>query len=69
VLDVSTIKIDNMLDAALDAGALGGKITGSGGGGCMFAYAPNNPEIVAEAIEKTGGRSFIINSDIGTSVG
>jgi galactokinase len=69
VLDVSTIKIDNMLDAALDAGALGGKITGSGGGGCMFAYAPNNPEIVAEAIEKAGGRSFIINSDIGTSVG
>jgi len=68
VLDVSTIKIDNMLDAALDAGALGGKITGSGGGGCMFAYAPNNPEIVAEAIEKAGGRSFIINSDNGTSV-
>ena len=24
---------------------------------------------VSEAIEKTGGRSFIINSDIGTSVG
>ena len=68
VLDVSTVKIDNMLDAALDAGALGGKITGSGGGGCMFAYAPDNPEIVAEAIQKAGGRSFVINSDIGTSV-
>ena len=68
VLNVSTVKIDNMLDAALDAGALGGKITGSGGGGCMFAYAPDNPEIVAEAIQKAGGRSFVINSDIGTSV-
>ena len=68
MLDVSTVKIDNMLDAALDAGALGGKITGSGGGGCMFAYAPDNPEIVAEAIQKAGGRSFVINSDIGTSV-
>ena len=68
VLDVSTVKIDNMLDAALGAGALGGKITGSGGGGCMFAYAPDNPEIVAEAIQKAGGRSFVINSDIGTSV-
>jgi len=67
-LGVSTKKIENMLDAALTAGALGGKITGSGGGGCMFAYAPNNPEIVAEAIEKAGGKSFIINSDIGTSV-
>jgi len=68
VLDVSTVKIDNMLDAALEAGALGGKITGSGGGGCMFAYAPDNAEIVAEAIQKAGGRSFVINSDIGTSV-
>ena len=67
-LAVSTVKIDNMLDAALDAGALGGKITGSGGGGCMFAYAPDNPEIIAEAIEKAGGKSVIINSDIGTSV-
>ena len=57
-----------MLDAALGAGALGGKITGSGGGGCMFAYSPDNREIVAEAIEKAGGKSFIINSDVGTSI-
>ena len=57
-----------MLDAALNEGALGGKITGSGGGGCMFAYAPNNPEIIARAIAKAGGKSFIIRSDIGTSV-
>ncbi len=28
-----------MMKAAMDAGALGGKITGSGGGGCMFVYA------------------------------
>ena len=68
ILNVSTSKIDNMLDAALVAGALGGKITGSGGGGCMFAYAPNNPEIIARAIAKAGGKSFIIRSDIGTSV-
>ena len=68
ILNVSTSKIDNMLDAALVAGALGGKITGSGGGGCMFAYAPNNPEIIARAIAKAGGKSFIIRSDIGTTV-
>ena len=29
-----------------------GKINGSGGGGCMFAYVPNNPEAIAEAIKK-----------------
>ncbi len=33
-----------MIAAALDAGALGAKINGSGGGGCMFAYAPPIPK-------------------------
>ncbi len=35
----------------LDAGAYGAKINGSGGGGCMFAYAPASPEKVKAAIE------------------
>jgi galactokinase len=68
VLNVSTPKIDNMMDAALSAGALGGKINGSGGGGCMFAYAPKNPEHVAEAIEKVGGKVYIIQADEGTRI-
>ena len=68
VLKISTPKIEAMLDASLDAGALGGKITGSGGGGCMFAYAPKNAEIVAKAIEKVGGKSFIISSDNGPKI-
>ncbi|MBD2756810.1 GHMP family kinase ATP-binding protein [Spirosoma validum] len=63
---ISTPKIDRMLDAALSAGALGGKINGSGGGGCMFAYAPNNPETVAEAIERAGGRAYIVTVAEGT---
>ena len=57
-----------MMDAAQNAGALGGKINGSGGGGCMFAYAPENPEPVAEAIESVGGKAYIIHSDEGTKV-
>ena len=57
-----------MLDASINAGALGGKITGSGGGGCMFAYAPKNPEIVAKAIEEVGGKAYIIQSDVGTKI-
>ena len=68
VLKVSTPKIESMLDAALDAGALGGKINGSGGGGCMFAYAPNNPEAIAEAIENMGGKSYIVRGDRGTVI-
>ncbi|GAB4014098.1 hypothetical protein GCM10028808_35400 [Spirosoma migulaei] len=65
---ISTPKIDRMLDAALNAGALGGKINGSGGGGCMFVYAPNEPEKVAEAIEREGGKAYVISVDAGTTV-
>ncbi len=66
VLKISTPKIDRMLDSALSAGAFGGKINGSGGGGCMFAYAPENSEVVAEAIDKIGGKSYIVHVDGGT---
>jgi galactokinase len=64
-LQTSTPKIDKMLDAALAAGALGGKLNGSGGGGCMFAYAPEKTEQVAEAIEKIGAKVHIIHVDEG----
>jgi galactokinase len=62
---ISTPKIDRMIHAALRAGAYGGKITGSGGGGCMFVYTPKNPEAVAQAIEKAGGKAFIVGVDSG----
>ena len=68
ILQISTPKIDRMMNAALVAGALGGKINGSGGGGCMFAYAPEHPESVARAIESAGGKAFIIEPDSGTRV-
>ncbi len=62
-LKISTPKIESMLVAANRAGALGGKINGSGGGGCMFAYAPENPQKAAAAIEAVGGKAYIINVD------
>lgn len=65
---VSTPKIDKMIEASLNAGALGAKINGSGGGGCMFAYAPNNPQRVAQAIENEGGVAHIINIFGGQSI-
>ena len=72
-LHISTPKIDRMIDAALKAGALGGKINGSGGGGCMFAYAPRvdspkNPEAVAEAIEREGGKAYVVTVAEGTTL-
>ncbi len=68
LLKISTPKIDNMLQAALKAGAYGGKINGSGGGGCMFVYAPENPQAVAEAIEREGGKAYIIQTASGVDV-
>lgn len=67
-LKISTPTIDRMIDYALDAGAYGGKINGSGGGGCMFVYAPEKPEVVAEAIQRAGGKSYIISIDEGTRI-
>ena len=67
LLGISTPKIERMLSAAIEAGAIGGKINGSGGGGCMFVYAPANPEKVAAAIDKVGGKSYIIRIDQGTT--
>lgn len=65
IQQISTAKIERMINAALEAGAYGAKINGSGGGGCMFAYAPEEPDAVAEAIEKAGGTSYIIKIDSG----
>jgi len=59
-LHISTPKINRMIKAAISAGAYGGKINGSGGGGCMFVYAPDEPEKAAEAIEKEGGKAYIV---------
>ncbi len=61
VLAVSTMKLDALVEAALEAGALGAKLNGSGGGGCMFAYAPGKQMEVAEAIERVGGKAFIVS--------
>ena len=67
-IGVSTVKIDRMLEAALEAGALGGKINGSGGGGCMFAYARGREDAVMQAIESAGGKAYRITIDSGARV-
>jgi len=67
-LKISTPKIDSMIQAALNAGAYGAKINGSGGGGCMFAYCPENPERVVNAVQEAGGYAFVVNVDHGLAV-
>ncbi len=67
-LGISTPKINKMLKVAIDAGAYGGKINGSGGGGCMFVYAPENQEKIMDAIRKVGGKAYLIKMDDGLRV-
>lgn len=47
-LGVSTPQLDKLVRAALDHGALGAKLTGGGGGGCVIALA--DTEAAAEQI-------------------
>ena len=39
---------------------------GSGGGGCMIAYCPENSSETKRAIEKAGGKANIVNITAGT---
>ena len=49
--------IDELYDAALKAGALGGKMNGAGGGGfMMFVCDPLRRYAVQEALRKAGGQ-------------
>ena len=53
---ISNPTIDEMYQAAMDAGANGGKISGAGGGGFMVFYCPQNSRFkVAEALKRFGG--------------
>jgi len=68
LLGISTRRLDELIDAATEAGALGGKLNGSGGGGAMFAYAPEDPERVAAALEERGAKAYVIRADDGLRV-
>jgi len=55
-LGVSTPQLTKQVFAARHAGALGAKLSGAGGGDCMFALVePGKKELVCEAIEESGG--------------
>ncbi len=67
-IQVSTERIDRMVQAARRAGALGAKINGSGGGGCMFAFAPGREAAVADAIRSAGGEVHVVSPHPGLNV-
>jgi galactokinase len=67
-LNISTPRIEKMIENARKAGALATKINGSGEGGCMFALCPGKQNEVAEAISNAGGKPYIINIGSGLDV-
>ena len=57
ILKITTPKIDKMIDAALNAGAYGAKIVGSGGGGSICAIASEeNKQRVIDSILTAGAK-------------
>lgn len=52
---ISNPMIENVYDVALESGAIGGKISGAGGGGFMMFYCPENTRYnVIEALNTLG---------------
>lgn len=53
---ISNDALDELYEAAMRAGATGGKITGAGGGGFMMFYCPGNSNYkVREVLARTNG--------------
>jgi len=50
--NVTTPEFDRQYDAAKEAGAIGGKLNGAGGGGCWFFLAPRSKH--EDIIKATG---------------
>lgn len=63
--EVSVDKIEAIIDAAVEAGAIGGKLTGAGMGGSVVILAPGKEDAVAKAIERVDGVPYIVSVDGG----
>jgi mevalonate kinase len=57
-LSVSCEEIETMCRNAKENGALGAKLTGAGGGGCVIALASGRPDPIIEGWEKSGFHAF-----------
>ena len=64
-IGVSHPKLDQLVDSAMDLGALGAKLTGAGGGGCIVAVCrgPRDREAIAKKLRRIGGFPFNISRD------
>ncbi|MDR6844721.1 galactokinase family protein [Flavobacterium granuli] len=70
LLKITVPKIDAMIRAALNSGAYGAKIVGSGGGGCIVVIAdPKNQERVVQSILEAGAKeAYAVGIDSGARI-
>jgi len=70
LLKITVPRIDDMVDAAIEAGAYGAKIVGSGGGGSIVAIAePGNEELIIKAIIAAGAKeAYAVSVDPGARI-
>jgi len=65
-LGISTDIVEDALNVALKAGGLGGKINGSGGGGCLYVYCRDEDALkIKTAVDAAGYKSMVIKCDSG----
>ena len=63
---VTTPAIDNLIKQARSAGALGAKVCGAGGGGCIVSLAEPT-EVVAVSSALSKGGATILPCDVDTN--
>ena len=62
-IGVSSNELDRLVDAALEAGALGAKLSGGGRGGNMIALvSPESAPIVSQALMRYGAKQTILTT-------
>lgn len=65
-LGISTPTIEKILNTAYENGALGGKVNGSGGGGCLYVYAYDEDcKKILKAVNDIGYPGKILKQDTG----
>lgn len=70
VLKITVPKIDTMVQAALNAGALGAKIVGSGGGGSIVVLASKGKEQhIIDELKRVGAKdAYLVSVDPGARI-
>lgn len=58
---VSNTNIDTIYNAAMDAGAIGGKVSGAGGGGYMVFFVPPEERVAVMQTLKESGDGIVSN--------